>query len=149
IRHRMTVVRRRTQFLLAKARQRKHTVEGLLLAHANIDEVIRIIRASKTQAEAKQGLVGIEAPAAMMARALGEEGFASFQRDRGVSDVYRLTSVQADAILRMTLGQLVNLEQERLADEYAKLLGEIGEYLHILSDDRNIQAIIKDELAEI
>ena len=53
LRHRVTVIRRRTQFLLSKARSRKHTVEGLLLAHANIDEVIRVIRASKTQAEAK------------------------------------------------------------------------------------------------
>ena len=63
IRHRVIVIRRRTQFLLAKARQRKHTVEGLLLAHANIDEVIRVIRSSTTQAEAKARLMGIEAPA--------------------------------------------------------------------------------------
>ena len=55
IRHRVTVIRRRTQFLLAKRGKRKHTVEGLLLALANIDEIIRIIRASKTQAEAKAG----------------------------------------------------------------------------------------------
>ena len=59
IRHRVTVIRRRTQFLLAKARRRKHTVEGLLLALANIDEIIRIIRASHTQAEAKVGLMGV------------------------------------------------------------------------------------------
>ncbi len=57
LRHRVTVIRRRTQFLLARARKRKHTVEGLLLAHANIDEVIRVIRASKTQAEAKERLM--------------------------------------------------------------------------------------------
>ena len=58
IRHRVTVIRRRTQFLLAKARQRKHTVEGLLLALANIDEIIRIIRASHTQAEAEESADG-------------------------------------------------------------------------------------------
>ena len=58
LRHRVTVIRRRTQFLLAKARQRKHTVEGLLLAHANIDEIIRVIRSSPTQAEAKARLDG-------------------------------------------------------------------------------------------
>jgi DNA gyrase subunit A len=63
LRHRVTVIRRRTQFLLAKARKRKHTVEGLLLALANIDEIIRIIRASRTQAEAKERLMAIEAPA--------------------------------------------------------------------------------------
>ena len=54
-RHRVVVIRRRTQFLLAKARQRKHTVEGLLLAHANIDEVIRVIRSSSTQARRSSG----------------------------------------------------------------------------------------------
>ena len=75
LRHRVTVIRRRTQFLLARARQRKHTVEGLLLAHANIDEVIRVIRSSKTQAEAKQRLMLIECPSAMIARAMGDEGF--------------------------------------------------------------------------
>ncbi|HZL88153.1 MAG TPA: DNA gyrase subunit A [Pirellulaceae bacterium] len=149
LRHRMTVIRRRTQFLLSKARKRKHTVEGLLLALANIDEIIRIIRASKTQAEAKVALMGVEAPASMMQRALGESGFKVFQQERGVSDVYRLTAVQADAILRMTLGQLVNLEQERLAGEHAELLKEITEYLRVLGDDANIRAIIRDELAEM
>jgi len=60
IRHRVIVIRRRTTFLLARARRRKHTVEGLLLSLANIDEVIRVIRASRTQAEAKQGIMAIE-----------------------------------------------------------------------------------------
>ena len=78
IRHRVTVIRRRTQFLLAKARRRKHTVEGLLLALANIDEIIRVIRNSRTQAEAKEGLMGVECPAAMMQRALGERGYTIF-----------------------------------------------------------------------
>ena len=84
VRHRVTVIRRRTQFLLARARKRKHTVEGLLLAHANIDEVIRVIRASKTQAEAKESLMQIKTPAALMQRALGDAGFAQYQQDRGV-----------------------------------------------------------------
>lgn len=149
IRHRVTVIRRRTQFLLAKARQRKHTIEGLLLALADIDEIIRIIRSSSTQAEAKQRLMGVECPASMMARALGEQGFAQFQMERGESDVYFLTSVQTDAILRMTLGQLVNLEQEKLAGEHAKLLEEITEYLRILSDEANILAIIREQMEEI
>jgi len=147
IRHRAQVIRRRTQHLLLKARQRKHTVEGLLLALANIDEVIRIIRSSSTQAEAKQRLTEISTPASMLARALGEEGFAQFQEERGVADEYRLTPVQSDAILRMTLGSLVNLEQERLSDEHRKLLGDIKEFLRILGDEQNILAIIKDDLA--
>ena len=149
IRHRFNVIRRRTQFLLARARQRKHTVEGLLLAHANIDEVIRVIRTSSTQPEAKTRLMGIEVPAAMMERALGEEGFAAFQAERGSQSNYSLTAVQADAILRMTLGQLVNLEQEKLADEYKNLLSEIGEYLRILSDDAIIYGMIRDDMEEL
>jgi DNA gyrase subunit A len=149
IRHRLIVIRRRTQHLLARARARKHTVEGLLLAHANIDEIIRVIRASANQAEAKARLMGIEAPAAMMRRALGEAGFAVFQSERGASDTYTLTPVQADAILRMTLGQLVNLEQEKLAGEYQKLLEEITEYQRILSDDKNILGMIRDDCLEL
>ena len=149
LRHRLTVIRRRTQFLLAKARKRKHTIEGLLLALADIDEIIRTIRNSKTQPEAKVGLMGIECPAPMMERALGAEGFRVFQEERGVAPVYRLTAVQADAILRMTLGHLVNLEQERLAGEHAEILKEIAEYYRILSDDANIRAIIREDLIEI
>ncbi len=149
LRHRVTVIRRRTQFLLARARKRKHIIEGQLLALANIDEIIKIIRASSTQAEAKTGLMGVECPAAMMERALGEEGFKLFQEERGVADVYHLTAVQADAILRMTLGQLVNLEQERLSDDHHKLLDEISEYLRILSDEQNIRDIVRADLEEI
>jgi DNA gyrase subunit A len=149
LRHRISVIRRRTQFLLARARKQKHTIEGLLLALADIDEIIRIIRASKTQAEAKVGLMGIECPASMMERALGEKGFNVFKEERGESDTYTLTSVQADAILKMTLGQLVNLEQERLGKQHAALLDEILEYQRILSDDDNIRSIIRDDLADI
>jgi DNA gyrase subunit A len=149
LRHRETVIRRRTQFLLARARQRKHTVEGLLLAHANIDEVIRVIRSSSTQIEAKERLMKIETPSAMLQRALGEEGFAIFVEDRGQSEFYTLTPVQADAILRMTLGQLVNLEQEKLSGEHHELLQEITEYRRILSDRQNILDIIREDLREL
>lgn len=149
IRHRIHVIRRRTQFLLARARKQKHTIEGLLLALADIDQIIAIIRQSKTQLEAKQGLMGIECPAAMMERALGAEGYEIFRQERGDADVYHLTAVQADAILKMTLGQLVNLEQERLVDQYKKLLDEIKEYQRILSDEQNILEIIRNDTLEI
>jgi DNA gyrase subunit A len=149
LRHRETVIRRRTQFLLLRARQRKHTVEGLLLAHANIDEVIRVIRSSATQAEAKQRLMQIQTPAALLRRALGDEGFAAFVEERGDSENYSLTPVQADAILKMTLGQLVNLEQNKLADEHKALLAEIAEYKRILSDRNNILELIREELREL
>lgn len=149
IRHRRTVIRRRTQFLLAKARQRKHVVEGLLLAHANIDEVIRIIRDSSTQPEAKSRLMEIECPAALMQRALGEKGFTAFQTERGTAESYRLTAVQTDSILRMTLGHLVNLEQEKLATEFEKLLDEIEEYLRILGDEQIIFGMIRDDMEAV
>jgi DNA gyrase subunit A len=149
LRHRRAVIRRRTQFLLIRARKRKHTVQGLLIAFADIDEVIRVIRSSKTQAEAKERLMQIQAPAAMLQRALGDEGFGQFQKERGVAEGYSLTPVQADAILKMTLGQLVNLEQEKLADEHATLLVEIGEYLAILADQARINAIIREDLEHL
>ena len=149
LRHRAIVIRRRTQFLLAKARRRKHIVEGQLLALANIDEIIRIIRASKTQADAKQQLMGVPCPAALMEQALGQEGFALFQEERGASDIYTLTAVQSDAILKMTLGQLVNLEQEKLTGEHHGLIEEISEYLRILSDEQNILQIVKQDIQEI
>ncbi len=149
LRHRVQVIRRRTQFLLSRARKQKHTIEGLLLALADIDQIIKIIRSSKTQAEAKAGLMGIECPASMMQRALGDVGFKVFQEERGESSVYHLTGVQSDAILKMTLGQLVNLEQEKLGGQHSKLLEEITEYLRILSDDANVNQIISDDLIEI
>jgi len=149
LRHRVTVIRRRTQFLLTRARQRKHTVEGLLLALANIDEIIHVIRSSATQAEAKSRLVQIECPAAMLQRALGDEGFAVFKQERGEADRYCLSPVQSDAILRMTLGQLVNLEQEKLGQEHHELLLKITEYMRILGDRQNILGIIREELEQI
>ncbi|MEQ1826304.1 MAG: DNA gyrase subunit A [Pirellula sp.] len=149
IRHRVTVIRRRTQFLLSAARKRKHVVEGLLLALADIDKIILLIRQSRTQAEAKEKLMGVECPASMMQRALGERGFSDFQLERGTSDVYTLTSVQSDAILRMTLGQLAGLEQERLSDEHASILTEIEKYRVILGDPANIFAIIKSDIEDI
>jgi len=120
-------------------------VQGLLLAHANIDEVIRVIRSSKTQPEAKERLMQIKTPSAMLRRALGDEGFEQFQQERGVAEDYSLTPVQADAILRMTLGQLVNLEQEKLAEEHAQLLAEILDLTGILGDQTRIYAIIRED----
>ena len=149
IRHRVQVIRRRTQFLLLKARTRKHTVEGLLLAHANLDEVVRVIRESSTQAEAKSRLMEIECPSSLLERALGQNGFAVYQEENGVADQYTLTPVQADAILKMTLGQLVKLEQERLGNEFQKLLEDIAGFLKILSDEKYILKIICDDLNEL
>lgn len=149
LRHRVIVIRRRTRYLLQKARQRKHTVEGLLIALANIDEVIRVIRTSEDQEEAKTRLMQIRCPAALLERALGPEGFRSFQEERGVAEEYSLTRVQAEAILRMTLAHLVNLEQQKLIDEHKELLANIAEYLRLLADERNILAVIREDLLEL
>lgn len=149
LRHRETVIRRRTEFLLARARERKHTVEGLLLAQVDLDEVLAVIRSSSTQAEAKQRLTALEIPAALLRRALGEAGFAVVESERGRADFYRLTPVQADAILRMPLGQLVNLEQEKLADEHRRLLDEMADYRRILGDRNEILNIIRRDLREM
>ncbi|TSA01694.1 MAG: DNA gyrase subunit A [Planctomycetaceae bacterium] len=149
LRHRTTVIRRRTQHLLAKARTRKHTLEGLLVALANLDEVIAIIRSSPTQAEAKQRLTLIAAPSSLLERAIGEEGFAVLQEERGVSETYGLSPVQAEAILRLTLGQLVNLEQTKLSGEHRELLIKIGEFRRILSSESNIRALIREELLDL
>ncbi|MGA2620299.1 MAG: DNA gyrase subunit A [Thermoguttaceae bacterium] len=149
IRHREIVIRRRTQFLLAKARQRKHTVEGLLLALAAIEEVIRVIRSSASQEQAKRRLTEIQSPAALLHRALGDEGFELFQAERGPQESYSLTPVQADAILRMTLGQLVNLEQEKLGGEHRELIAKIRDYNRILSGRQHLLAIIRQDLLEL
>lgn len=149
LRHRVTVIRRRTQFLLNRARRRKHVVEGLLIAMADIDEIIRIIRTSQSQQDAKQRLMGFACPASMLARALGERGYGEFTRERGESDEYKLTSVQADAILKLALGQLANLEQKRFSDEHSQLLDEILNYLEILGDQKKIDDIIRGEIEEI
>ena len=149
LRHRTAVLRRRTQHLLQKARSRKHTLEGLLVALANIDEVIRIIRSSKSQAEAKERLCALQAPAALLERALGPAGFAVLQEERGASETYGLSPVQADAILRLTLGQLVNLEQEKLGGEHRELLDKIGEFRRLLSSEANIKGLIRGELLEL
>ncbi len=149
LRHRVVVIRRRTRYRLQKARQRKHTVEGLLIALANIDEVIRIIRTSQDQEQAKERLTQIRCPAALLERALGVEGFRNLQEERGLAEEYALTPVQAEAILRMTLAHLVNLEQKKLADEHGQLLADIAEYLRLLSDERNILAVIRADLLEL
>src|SRR5262249_45074950 len=106
-------------------------------------------RSSASQAEAKARLMGVEAPASMMQRALGDEGFAVFQQERGARDTYTLTAVQADAILKMTLGQLVNLEQEKLAGEHRELLTETPDPQRTLPNEKNIRATTRSTCKEL
>ena len=146
LRHRIDVIRRRTEFLLAEARKRKHTVEGLLIAQLNIDEVISTIRKSSSRAVAREELQKITVPGELIARALGEKGYGSFQEERGVAEAYSLSQTQAEAIVAMQLGSLAGLERDKLGEEFSKLLDEIFEFVRILSDEANILAIIRGEM---
>lgn len=119
--HRKDVVTRRTQFELKKAEDRAHILEGLIIALNNIDEVVQKIKKSKDAAVASQMLI---------------------------SD-YKLTEVQAKAILEMRLQKLASLEQQKIRDEHDELLKLINELKDILASETKIFGIIKDELNEI
>jgi DNA gyrase subunit A len=149
LRHRVTVIRRRTEFLLAEARKRKHTVEGLLIAQSEIDKVIATIRAAASRAAAKEALQAIEVAAELVARALGDVGFRDFQSEKGVAEVYNLSANQSEAIVSMQLGSLANLERESLRGEHAKLLESIIEFLRLLSDETYIRALVRQEMLDL
>ncbi len=156
IRHRVTVIRRRTEFLLAEARKRKHTVEGLLIAQIDIDNVINTIRQSPDRKEACVRLQNLEVAAELIARALGERGYRSFLAERHPGEAsptalagYGLTAKQADAIVAMQLGSLAGLEREKLGEEHRKLLDDIDEFLRLLSDEANLLAVIRDEMDQL
>ncbi len=146
IRHRVDVIRRRTEFLLAEARKRKHTVEGLLVAQVDIDKVISTIRGAGSRAEAKIALQKIEVPAELIARALGDDGFKNFSSEYGLRENYSLSNNQAEAIVSMQLGSLANLEREKLRSEYMKLLDDINGFLLLLASDANILAVVRDDM---
>lgn len=146
LRHRVDVIRRRTEFLLAEARKRKHTVEGLLIAQLDIDQVISTIRKSASRAVAREELQKITVPGGLIERALGEKGYAAFQSERGLAESYSLSQTQAEAIVAMQLGSLAGLERDKLGEEFTKLLDEIAEFLRILSDEANILEIIRGEM---
>jgi DNA gyrase subunit A len=149
IRHRVTVIRRRTEFLLGEARKRKHTVEGMLIAQINLDEVIRTIRESASRAEAKDRLQLIQVDAALVKRALGDAGFAMYQSEVGEKPTYSLSQNQAEAIVSMQLGSLANLEREKLGEEHSKLINDISGYLHLLSDEAHLRAVVREDMIAI
>ena len=155
LRHRREVVTRRTLFDLRKARARAHVLEGLAVALANIDEVIALIKAAPTPAEAKRGLCErvwkSGAVEAMLQRAGAE---ASRPEDLppgyGLTDEgYRLTETQAQAILDLRLQKLTGLEQDKILEEYQELLDRIAELLAILSSEVRLMEVIRGELEEI
>ncbi|MFM7057271.1 MAG: DNA gyrase subunit A [Planctomycetota bacterium] len=149
IRHRVDVIRRRTEFLLREARKRRHTVEGLLLAQTDIDRVIQTIRQASSRATAKESLQQIGVPAPLVARALGEVGYAAFTAENGEAPEYFLSPNQAEAIVSMQLGSLAGLEREKLANEYQTLLQNIAEYLRLLSDEAHLRALVRNDMEEL
>ena len=121
IKHRKVVVRRRTEFELRTAKARAHVLEGLKIALDHIDEVIKTIRASQTQEEAEANLIR----------------------------AFKLTAIQAQAILAMQLRRLAGLERKKIEDELADLVKLIAHLEAVLGDEKKILAIIKDELAAL
>lgn len=121
VEHRHEVVIRRTKFDLRKAQERAHIIEGLIIASDNIDEVVRIIKAASSPADARQALI---------AR-------------------FNLSEVQANAIVEMRLGQLTGINQDKLHAEFDELQRKIEFYTAILTDDELCKKVIKDELIEI
>jgi DNA gyrase subunit A len=149
IRHRVQVIRRRTEFLLREAKRRSHVLEGQLIAISSLDEVIAVCRRSPSRAEAKIRLQEMEVAAAVLERALGAENLASLQQEIGVQAVYRMTDAQSEAVVRMQLGQLAALERDEVLREYNDLRVRIRGYETILSTDRNIHEVIKADLREM
>ena len=119
--HRKVVIRRRTRFLLARAEERKHIVEGLRIAVGNIDEVVRIVRASASREDAREKLMA----------------------------AFALSARQAQAIVDMRLGSLTGLEREKLEKEHADLLATIADLADILAREERVVAIIRADLDEV
>ena len=155
IRHRREVVTRRTLFDLKKARARAHLLEGLAVALANIDPVIDLIKKAANPAEAKASLLDRPWESGVVVRMLEaaqlqEGALESAGPDYGMSAKgYRLSPVQAQAILDLRLHRLTGLEQEKIREEYTEVLGRIREYLEILENPDRLMAVIRAELVEI
>jgi len=155
IAHRREVVTRRTIFDLRKARDRAHVLEGQTVALANIDEVIELIKASPSPAEARAGLMSrLWSPGAVtgMLERAGETDTRpdSLEGEFGLIDgQYRLSAVQAQAILDLRLHRLTGLEQEKILNEYKDILSKIKDLSDILADPDKLLAVIKDELVDL
>jgi DNA gyrase subunit A len=149
LRHRVQVIRRRTEFLLREAKRRGHVLEGQLIAISSLDEVIAICRSSPSRNEAKDRLRNLEVSAAVMRRALGDDAFAALQRELGALDVYRMTEAQAEAVVNLRLGQLAALERDEILREYSTLRDQIRSYEDILAHESKIYDIVRADLIEL
>ena len=161
VRHRREVVTRRTRFLLRKARERAHVLEGLAVALANIEEMIELIRKSAGPNEARSGLMArtwTPGPVSQMLERAGAHASrpADLSPDLGLiveaatgKQSYRLSEAQAQAILDLRLHRLTGLEQEKIYEEYKQLLDSIADYLDILGSLARLMSVIRAELLEM
>lgn len=141
------IITRRTAFDLKKARERAHILQGFLLAIDNIDEVISILRSSKSVQKGKERLMERfkeDDLAKLLQRAMGENyKDVHFEHEIGLSEE------QADAIVQMRLGQLTGLERDKVISELAEIMEKINDFLDILSSDERVKEIIKEEITAI
>ncbi|MGH1472196.1 MAG: DNA gyrase subunit A [Cellvibrionaceae bacterium] len=159
VRHRREVVTRRTVYLLRKARDRGHILEGLAIAIANIDEVIELIKSSPTPADAKEALLArgwnLADVGQFLERAKSDTGDSVCRPDdlpeqfglRG--EEYFLSPVQAQSILELRLHRLTGMEHDKLLSEYDEKLEQIAEYMAILSNPVRLMEVIREELEVI
>jgi DNA gyrase subunit A len=155
LRHRREIITRRTIHDLRKARERAHVIEGLAVALANIDEIIALIKASQSPAEARIALTSRRWPAGAVPAMLSRVG-ATVSRPDGLAlelglqgDVYLLSEVQAQAILDMRLNRLTGLEQDKIIAEYTALLEQIADLADILARPERLTEVLRGELIEV
>src|SRR5207244_12962946 len=145
IEHRRDVVLRRTRFELRKAEERAETLEGYLIALANLDEFIRIIRGSANRDEARVKLLAFE----FTKRQVEQIGILIRHEARLVEGRYAFSEHQANQILDLRLYQLTGLEREKIVHEYKELINKIKDLRDILAKEQRVFTIIKKELREI
>ena len=157
IQHRREVVLRRTEYDLKTSREKAHILEGLAVAIANIDNIIKLIKTAKTAAEAKEALINHLWQAGSVADMLSIAGVdlcrpMDIEKIYGlqlISGNYRLSAMQAQAILDLKLHRLTGLEQEKILADYKELIIKIKEYLSILQNTEKLMAVITEELHAI
>ena len=154
VRHRREVVTRRTVYLLRKARDRVHILEGLAVAIANIDKIIELIKSSPTPVIAKDRLIETGWDASVSSDLMKKAGAASRPEDLDPNcgirkGKYYLSLSQAKAILELKLHRLTGMEHDKLLSEYEEKLDEIIKYLEILDDSKVLMQLIKEELQAV
>lgn len=155
LQHRREVVTRRTIYLLAKAKDRAHILEGLGVALENIDEIVALIKSAKTPQDAKELLLKKSWKPGLVAQLLAKAGANQTRPDDlseqyGLRDhQYYLSPEQAQAILDLRLHRLTGLETDKIHDEYKQLIDDINGLMEILSNPDRLHAVIRDELNAI